>query len=179
MIQQKTLTSNQVKPMVGREAFSESMKNFFFPDRENYNNSRTETAIEGLALAHELLLKLANRIEVHADGAPYPHIAQTLRRIAMQKYDSAKKLRTIIESLGEKPKFPGREPRPGRNHWERLNLDLQDQIALDDFLFTLELKAGETPEVSQIVQDLRSSQKSHRQILSDLIAIADPQATQT
>lgn len=162
-----------------RSGFSECMKNFFFPDRENYNNSRTETPIEGLALAHELLLKLANQIELHAAGAPYPHIAQTLRRIATQKYDSAKKLKTVIESLGEKPKFPNGDPRPGTNHWERLNLDLQDQIALDDFLFTLELKAGETPEIPQIVQDLRISQKSHRQILSDLIAIADPQATQT
>ena len=165
--------------MVGRQAFSGCMKNFFFPDREKYNNSRIETPIESLALAHELLLKLANQIEVHAAGAPYPHIAQTLRRIATQKYDSAKKLQTIIESFGEKPESPRGEPRPGRNHWERLNLDLQDQIALDDFLFTLELKAGETPEIPQVVQDLRISQKSHRQILSDLIAIADPQATQT
>ena len=160
-------------------SISESVKNFFFPDRENYNYSRAETPIQGLALAHELLLHSANQIKVHAASAPYPHIAQTLCGIATQKYDSAKKLKTIIESFGEKPKFPGGDPRPGRNHWERLTLDLQDQIALDDFLFTLELQAGETPEVSRIVQDLRISQKSHRLILSDLIAIADPQATQT
>jgi hypothetical protein len=155
------------------------MKNFFFPDRENDNNSRTETPIEALTLAHELLLKLANQIEGHAAGAPYPHIAQTLRRIATQKYDNAKKLKTIIEGFGGQPESAGGELRPGKNHWERLNLDLQDQIALDDFLFTLELKAGETPEIPQVVRDLRISQKSHRQILSDLIAIADPQATQT
>lgn len=171
--------------MVGREdlrmpsAISESLKKFFFPERANDNYSRVETPVEGLALAHELLLKLANQIEAHAAGAPYPHVAQALHRIATEKYDSANKLRTAIETLGGKPQSPAGEPRPGKNHWERLNLDLQDQIALDDFLFTLELKAGETSAIERIIRDLRSSHHSHRQILSDLIAIADPQATQT
>jgi hypothetical protein len=160
-------------------AISESVKNFFFPKRGDHNYSRRETPVKGLALAHELVLQLANQIEVHAAGAPYPHIGRTLHEIATQKCDSAKKLRTVIENLGEKTRSPAGEPKPGKNHWERLNLDLQDQIALDDFLFTLELKAGETPEIAKIAKDVRSSQRSHRRILSDLIAIADPQATQT
>ncbi len=85
----------------------------------------------------------------------------------------------MIEKLGEKPRLPKEEPKTGKNHWERLNLDLQDQIALDDLLFTLELKAAETPEIAKVVEELRSGQRSHRQILFDLVAIADPQATQT
>lgn len=157
----------------------ESIKNFFFPERTDKNYSRRDTPVEGLTLAHELILKLANQIEAHAAGAPYPHIRQTLRGIAIQKFDSAKKLQTLIEKLGEKLRLPVGAPKTGKNHWERLNLDLQDQIALDDFLFQIELQSGETPEIANMIKELRSSQRSHRQILSDLVAIADPQATQT
>jgi hypothetical protein len=157
----------------------ESVKNFFFPERSDLNYSRRETPVEGLAHAYELIFKLANQIEVHAAGAPYPHIRQTLHGIANQKFDSAKKLQTLTEKLGEKPRLAVGEPKTGKNHWERLNLDLQDQIALDDFLFTVELKSEETPEIAKMIRELRSSQRSHRQILLDLVAIADPQATQT
>jgi hypothetical protein len=158
---------------------SESIKNFFFPERSDHNYSRRDTPMEGLALAYERILRLANQIEAHAAGAPYPHMRRTLQEMAVQKFESAKNLRTLIEKLGEKPQVPAEEPKTGKNHWERLNFDLQDQITLDDFLFTLELKAGETPEIAKMVEKIRSSQRSHRQILSDLIAIADPQATQT
>ena len=157
----------------------ESIKSFFFPERNDNNYSRHDTPVEGLTLAHERIFKLAHQIEAHASGAPYPHMRQTLEGIAIQKFDSAKKLQTLIEKLGEKPRLPVGEPKTGKNHWERLNFDLQDQIALDDFLFTVELKSGETPEIAKMIEEIRSSQKPHRQILLDLVAVADPQATQT
>jgi hypothetical protein len=160
-------------------AISESLKQFFFPGRANDSYSQLDTPAKALVVVHELLSKLANQIESHAAKAPYPQIAQTLHRIAMQKYDSANKLKTIIATLGEKTQTLAGEPKPGKNHWERLNQDLHDQITLDDFLLTLELRAGQTAEIAEIVKELRLVQKTHRQILSDLIAIADPQATQT
>ena len=157
----------------------ETIKNFFFPERSEYNYSVRETPMEGLALAYERISRLASQIEAHAAGAPYSHIRQALRGIATQKFDNAKELRILIEKLGQKPQVPAGEPKAGINHWERLNLDLQDQITLDDFLFSLELEAGETPEIVKVLRELRSSQRTHRQVLSDLIAIADPQANQT
>jgi hypothetical protein len=158
-------------------AISQSLKKFFFPERAN--DMAVETPVKALVLAHELLLKLAMQIESHAACAPYPHIAQTLRRLGAEKHDSANKLKDIIESLGERTRPIAGEPKPGKNHWERLNLVLQDQIRLDDYLFSVELRAEETPQIAQIAKDLRIRQKSHRQVLSDLIALADPQATQT
>jgi hypothetical protein len=160
-------------------SIAESVKNFFFPRRGKFNYSRPETAVEGLVLARELILKLADQIEAHAASAPYPHIMRTLRGIATEKLDSAKRLATVIEKLGGKPGLWAGEPKTGKNHWQRLNLDFQDQVALDDVLFTLELKVGETSDIAKMIGELRSRQRSHRQILSDLIAIADPQATQT
>ena len=99
---------------------SNSLKNFFFPERSVYNYSGRETPVEGLTLAHELVLRLANQIEVHAADAPYPHIRRKLHEIAIQKLDSAIKVRTVIEKLGEKPRLPKGEPKTGKNHWERL-----------------------------------------------------------
>ncbi len=160
-------------------SIAESVKNFFFPRRGKFNYSRPETAVEGLVLARELILKLADQIEAHAASAPYPHIMRTLRGIATEKLDSGKRLATVIEKLGGKPRLWAGEPKTGKNHWQRLNLDFQDQVALDDVLFTLELKVGETSDIAKMIGELRSRQRSHRKILSDLIAIADPQATQT
>lgn len=153
----------------------ETIKNFFFPERSEYNYS----LLGGLALAYERISTLARQIEAHAAGAPYPQMRQALHGIATQKFENAKELRILIEKLGEKPQVPAGEPKTGINHWDRLNLDLQDQIALDDFLFTLELKAGEAPKIAKVLGELRSSQRTHRRLLSDLIAIADPQANQT
>lgn len=131
-----------------------------------------------LVVVHELLSKLANQIESHAAAAPYPHIAQALRRVAAEKYANAAKLKTILETLGEKTRSLA-EPKPGKNHWDRLNQDLQDQMAVDDLLLELEIKTGANWEIAQILRDLRISEKSHQRVLSDLMAIADPQATQT
>jgi hypothetical protein len=158
---------------------SEFLKSFFFPERSKDDDFRYDTPARSLVIAHELLEKLANQIELHAAGAPYPQVAQALHSVAREKYASAIKLNTIIETLGEKTRTPVAEPKAGKNHWDRLNLDLQDQITVDDFLLTLELKAGDNLEIAQIVKELQTSQKKHRLILSDLIAIADPQATQT
>jgi hypothetical protein len=158
---------------------SEFLSRFFFPERPNDNYSRSDTPARSLIAAHELLSKLANQIESHAAGAPYPQVAQALHNVATEKYGSANKLKTIIETLGEKIRSLAGEPKPGKNHWDRLNQDLQDQIAVDDLLLKLELKAGENSETARIVKELRISQKSHQRVLSDLIAIADPQATQT
>ena len=73
---------------------SNSLKNSLFPERSVYNYSRRETPLEGLARAHELVLRLANQIEVHAADAPYPHIRRKLHGIAIQELDSAKKVET-------------------------------------------------------------------------------------
>ncbi len=160
-------------------ALSESLKRFFFPEQPNDGDFRIDTPARGLVITHELLHNLANQIESHAAGAPYPQVAQALHSVAREKFTSVTKLKTIIETLREKTRTPAAKPKAGKNHWDRLNLDLQDQIAVDDFLLTLELKAGDNLEITQIVKELQISQKKHRLVLSDLIAIADPQATQT
>ena len=160
-------------------SISESLKRFFFPERANDGDFLADTPAGNLVIAHELLYRLANQIDSHAAAAPYPQVAKTLHSVAGEKYASAVKLKMVIETLGGKTRIAAAEPKTGKNHWDRLNLDLQDQITVDDFLLRLALKAGDNLEIVQIVRELQTSHKKHRLILSDLIAIADPQATQT
>src|SRR5918993_3823698 len=111
-------------------AISEFFNRFFFPERPNDNYSGADTPARSLVNVHERLCKLANQIESHAAGAPYPHMAKALHSVAREKYASAVKVKTIIETLGEKTRSLVGESKPGKNHWDRLNLDLQDQVAV-------------------------------------------------
>jgi len=155
------------------------LKDFFFPDRGNDNYSRSAAPVDSLLGAYELISKLASQIESHAGRAPYPHVAQQLRRIAAEKHDSARRIKSMIEDLGEQMEPIASEPAPGKNHWERLNVDLQNQRMLDNFLLGLDSNAGEIPQLAEILQELKIDQKSHRRSLSNLLALADPQANQT
>ena len=160
-------------------AIYKKLKDVFFPERGSNHYSRSAAPVESLLGTHELLSKLASQIESHAGRAPYPHVAQQLRHIAAEKRDSASKIKSIIENLGEQTNPIASEPAPGKNHWERLNFDLQNQMMLDDIVFRLESHAGEIPQLAEILQELKVGQKSHRRSLSHLLAIADPQANQT
>ena len=177
------LTTNSLKIMVETvsmpTALSQSLKRLFFPERANDGDLRADTPAGSLVIAHELLHNLAKQIESHAARAPYPQVAQALQTVAREKHASATQLKVIIETLGGKTRTHAAEPKAGKNHWDRLNLDLHDQITVDDLLLMLELKAGDNSEIAQTVKELQTSQKKHRIVLSDLIAIADPQATQT
>lgn len=46
-------------------------------------------------------LRLSEQIHAHAERAPYPHVAQRLRQIALEKRKSADVLKEKILSLGE------------------------------------------------------------------------------
>jgi hypothetical protein len=92
-------------------AISESLKRFFFPERVHDGDLRANTPGGGLVLAHQLLSKLANQVESHAAGAPYPQIAEALHRVATEKYAGVSKLKTMIETLGEKTRIPAGDPR--------------------------------------------------------------------
>ncbi|MEX0803046.1 MAG: hypothetical protein WD688_06985 [Candidatus Binatia bacterium] len=155
------------------------LKNFFFPEPGHDNYARSAAPVDGLIGAYELISKLVSQIESHASRAPYPHVAQQLRRIAAEKHDSARKIKSIIENLGEQTTPIASEPAPGKNHWERLNFDLQNQMMLDNLLLRLESNAGEIPQLAEILRELKIGQKSHRRSLSNLLALADPQANQT
>lgn len=125
------------------------------------------------------LLRLEQQIESHAERAPYPHVAEKLRRIAREKRELASTMRGKIPAL---EKYAGEPPstiKSGKNHWERMVQDLEDQKALDEGLTGPgETLAGHDPELSRVLLDIVAAQASHKDDFRDLIARSDPQAYQ-
>jgi hypothetical protein len=123
------------------------------------------------------LVRLADQIEDHAERAPYPYIAERLRRIAKEK-------RLSVALLKDKLRLPAadgggieQDIQRGKNHWERMAQDLEEQKSFDASLHNLTLAAAEhTPDIAPLLEELARSQALHRDSLTDLLVRADPQA---
>jgi rubrerythrin len=133
-----------------------------------------------LRLIHQRVSQLAQQIESHAELAPYPQVAERLRRIASEKRDSGNRLKQIIEKLHGAVTEGSQPSTTGKNHWQRLIRDLEDQKALDDLLSRYEfIVTRQVPELADFLQELKTIHETHRRSLTQLTAVADPQASQT
>lgn len=150
------------------------------PERSADGEARHLEPVAVLQLVHQRILQLANQIESHAELAPYPQVTERLRQIADEKRDSGKRLKEIIENLHGSIREASQLSATGKNHWQRLIRDLEDQRALDDLLsryqFTL---TRQVPAVAAFLRELEQMHTAHTRSLTQLIAVADPQANQT
>lgn len=156
------------------------LEELLLPERQANNGGRYLEPMDALRLIHQRISHLAQQIESHAETAPYPQVAERLRRIANEKWNSSNRLKQIIErahgSIPEQLQFSG----TGKNHWQRLIRDLEEQKELDDLLSRHEFALSRRlPEITDFLQELKTMDDSHRQSLTQLIAVADPQAAQT
>lgn len=145
------------------------------------NGSRpSNDPLEILKESRRDLVRLAARIAIHAEKAPYPHVAEQLRRVAREKRASADLLRDKIPLAGGLEEAPPPDDLPGENHWERMAEDLNDQNALDNrFVERAALLREREPELGDLLERIATSDRRHARIFMDLIARADPQAKQT
>lgn len=128
---------------------------------------------------HDLVC-LASQIECHAEKAPYPQVTDHLRQLAREKSESANTLKEKIGYLLKETEVPRPTIKSGKNHWERMGQDLEDQKTLDArFLQVADLLVEAKPDVSSLLRELVTAQAPHKERLLDLVARADPQAHQT
>lgn len=148
---------------------------------EPQGNGRVDAdPVSALRASYAEEITLAEQIHAHAEKAPYPQVARQMRRIAEEKRKAAALLKEKLTSFYIRPEEPQREVRSGRNHWERVQQDIEDQRALEARLFSRALHLAETaPEISALLDKVAAQEGSHREELIDLIARADPQASQT
>lgn len=136
--------------------------------------------VEILRVNSNDLLRLAEQIHAHAETAPYPHVAQRLRQIVLEKRESVKILKEKILSLQGELDYPRFNLKSGKNHWERINRDIEDQRVLESRLQEQASRlAEEAPEISDLLKRIVAAEVSHKEILMDLVMRADPQADQT
>ncbi len=126
------------------------------------------------------LRRLARQIEAHAVIAPYPYMTERLKQIALEKDEEAGVLRKRIITLGGQPKEVKLDLRSGKNHWARMVQDIEDERELEDQFLDDALRLGsESPEISDLLRQLVAGKAFHREALQDLVAKADPQASQS
>ena len=133
--------------------------------------------LEIVKASYRDLCRLAEQIEDHAQKAPYPHVAQRLKLIAAEKRSIAGLLKDKMLSLGAHPEESKFDIKRGKNHWERIAKDIDDQRALENqFQEYAVLLAEQAPEISDLLERIVADQAHHRESLLDLLARADPQA---
>ena len=158
-------------------ALTETLTAWFDRSRAKREERETRTA---LGDGYRELARLANQLRLHAEKAPYPFVGERLRQMAEEKEKSIARLSEEIERLGGRvAKFDSSIP-SGKNHWDRIRQDVEDQkraeARLVDDASSLALEA---PEQSQLLRQLLEVENRHKQALLDLLARADPQAEQT
>ena len=75
------------------------LEELLLPERRTDNGARYLEPVDVLQLIHQRISQLAQQIESHAELAPYPQVAERLRRIADEKRDIGNRLKQIIEKL--------------------------------------------------------------------------------
>ncbi len=158
-------------------ALTETITGWFERNRAKRGDRTTRTV---LADNYRELARLANQLRLHAEKAPYPFVGERLGQLAAEKEKSIALLFEGIERLGARvAKFDTSIP-SGRNHWERMHQDVEDQkrveARLTDDVSHLALEA---PDYSQLLRQLVEVERRHKATLLDLLARADPQADQT
>ena len=129
---------------------------------------------------YHLLRRLARQIEAHAARAPYPYITKRLKQIALEKDQEARMLKEQIVGLGGQPEEVEPDLRSGKNHWARMVQDSEDEKELENRLLDDARRFGsDAPEIGDLFRRLVASKAFHRDDLQDLVAKADPQATQS
>jgi len=129
---------------------------------------------------YEGLKRLARQIRAHAEMAPYAYVNQRLNQIALEKEESASRLKEKILYLGGEVEEKVLDVFVGNNHWVRLEQDIKDQRALEDRLVAdVIFVQQESHEISDLLSQIAEREAAHREAFQDLQAKADPQASTT
>ncbi len=145
--------------------------------RALFHAGTPENGNPSLGITYRHLLRLADQILAHAEKAPYPHVAERLRHIALEKQKGANLLKDKLGSGAEKYSEPPLQAKSGKNHWERMVMDLEDQKALEtELLQQATVLSAHAPGTSNLLLKIAAEQAAHKETLLDFVARADPQA---
>ncbi len=145
-------------------------------------NGRQESndPLDTLIQSYRELNRLAAQIADHAERAPYPGMAQTLRRVAEEKRSVANALRDRINTIGGTLYEMPVDIESGGNHWERMGRDLSAHSTLETRFLERAARLNEkAPDAAELLRQAVERQNHHVRLFMDLIARADPQAQQT
>jgi rubrerythrin len=118
------------------------------------------------------------QFEEHARRMTYPHFRERLLRIAEEEKAHVKWLRDKIQALGGEIPQMTFTVKNGRNSWENLLMDVEeekrDHTVVLEQLYTAVEHAD--PEIAEGLHRIREDEKRHREEILDLLLRSDPYA---
>lgn len=123
----------------------------------------------------------AVQFEEHARRMPYPQFGERLLRIAEEEKAHVEWLRAKICELGGEVPAVSSSVKTGRNAWENLLMDLEEEKHDSiDFLERLLSVAERTnPEIAAGLRRMQADEQRHREEILSMLMRTDPQASAT
>ena len=120
----------------------------------------------------------AAQLEEHAKRMPYPHFRERLHKIAEEEKAHVEWLRTKILELGGEIPAVSVIIKTGRNAWENLLMDVEEEkrggIEILGRLYTAAERVD--PEIAENLRRMHERERRHRDEINDMLLRTDPQA---
>ena len=111
----------------------------------------------------------------HAERMHYPEFRERLLRIAAEEQAHVTWLRDKLLALGGEIPAVSLTPKGGKNAWQALLLDLEEEKrSYADLLEAMHIAEQADPEIAAGLQRIREEERQHREELLDLLTKSDP-----
>jgi hypothetical protein len=122
--------------------------------------------------------RVARQLRGHGAQVPYAGLAENLGRLADQADHHAARLAQELRVVGgNADPFDTTTPRTGRNHWERLTIDLADLESLQRRYADLAREWDvEFPETAATLAELAAATATMSKDVRAMVARSDPHA---
>jgi bacterioferritin len=113
----------------------------------------------------------------HAQRMYYPQFRERLLRIAAEEQAHVQWLREKILALGGEIPQLSFTPKAGKNSWECLLMDLEEEKrCCGDLLERMHTAGHVDPEIAEGLRRMREEEKRHREEIMDMLMKSDPYA---
>jgi rubrerythrin len=132
-----------------------------------------------LALLRDAYLEEAEdvaQLTQDAERMPYPQFRERLLRIAAEEQAHVAWLRDKLHELGGELPAVSFTPKPAKNAWEALFMNLEEEKrSYTELLEALHIAEQADPELAEGLRRIRQEERKHREELLDLLAKSDPE----
>jgi len=144
-----------------------------FLDTERQAQRHTLMTILGEAYLDAL--KDVRHFRQHAERMYYPHFRQRLQQIVAEEQGHSEWLAKQLRVLGGEVPRPGPPAKLGKNSWENLRLELEEERKdYTELLPGLLTAEHFDPAIAEGLRRLRQDERKHREELLELMLKSDP-----
>jgi rubrerythrin len=119
----------------------------------------------------------AEQFTKHAQRMYYPQFRERLLRIAAEEQTHVQWLRGKILALGGTIPEISMTPKVGKNSWECLLMDVEEERrCCSDLLERMHVAEHADPEIAEGLRRMREDETRHREEIMDMLMKSDPYA---